>query len=129
MSDISTQPEKKQGNPNPSPETRFGGPRANPSSPGGWDKTESISYQYNRLMRMNPDELEAFVPETVAQKIALTRIKAAQDSKFGLADTKEITDRVEGKAPQAVDLTSGGEKINNPIALLTVEELRKLAGK
>lgn len=81
-------------------------------SPGGWDKTQSISYQYNRLMRMTTTELEEFKPETVAQEIALTRIRAARNEKFGLHDTKEITDRTEGKAPQSIDLTTGGEKLN-----------------
>jgi hypothetical protein len=91
-----------------------GGFADNPQNrnPGGWDKTQSISYQYNRLMRMNPAELEAFVPETVAQEIALVRLQAARDIKFGLPDTKEITDRVEGKAPQSIDVTTGGDKLN-----------------
>lgn len=79
-------------------------------SDGGWKKEESISYQYNKLMRLTPEELSAFKPETVAQEIALKRITAARTAK-GLNDTKEITDRTEGKAPQSLDVTSGGEPI------------------
>ncbi len=97
-----------KGNPNPSPATRFGGERANPQSPGGWDKTQSISYQYNKLMRMAPEEFNSFKPETVAQQIAYKRILAARTSE-GLYDTKEITDRTEGKASQSIDVTTGGE--------------------
>lgn len=97
-------------------------------SPGGWDKTQSISYQYNLLMRMEPKELAKFKPQTVAQQIALARLNAAQDLKYGLPDSKEITDRTEGKAPQSIDLTSKGESVN-PYSQLTIEELRKLVGK
>lgn len=96
-------------------------------SNGRWNKDESISYQYNRLLRMTPEELDEYVPETNAQAIAKTRIIAARGDN-GLMDTKEITDRVEGKAPQSVDVTTQGESIN-PYAALTTEELRKLAGK
>jgi hypothetical protein len=77
-------------------------------NPGGWNKEGSISYQYNRLMRMTSQELDDYVPETVAQEIALNRLKEAKKS---LNDVKEITDRTEGKAPQNIDLTSGGETI------------------
>lgn len=95
-------------------------------SDGRWKKEDSISYQYNKLLRISPDELNDFLPETNAQAIAKTRIIAAR-SEQGLLDTKEITDRIEGKAPQSIDMTSKGESIN-PYAALTTEELRKLAG-
>lgn len=82
-----------------------GGFADNPQNrnPGGWNKEHSISYQYNRLMRMKPAELAKFKPETVAQKIALTRIKEAIKT-GGLPDAKEITDRTEGKAPQFIGI-------------------------
>ena len=95
-----------QGNPNPSPETRFGGARGNSQSPGGWKKEESISYQYKKLMRMTPEEFNDFVPNTVAEKVALQRLKNAIKEE-GLYETKEITDRTEGKAPQFIGV--GGE--------------------
>jgi hypothetical protein len=79
---------------------------------GRWNKEESISYQYNLLGRMSDEELQAFVPKNQFQQIALTRIKSAKNNKFGLADTKEITDRTEGKAPQSIDVTTGGDKLN-----------------
>lgn len=74
-------------------------------SDGRWSKEDSISYQYNKLMRLPFKELANFEPETVAQKIALQRVRTAITND-GLHDTKEITDRTEGKAPQAIDLTS-----------------------
>lgn len=97
--------------------TGKGGFGDNPQNrnPGGWDKTQSISYQYNRIGRMSDQEIAAFKPENQFQSIALSRVKAAKDKKFGLPDSKEITDRTEGKAPQSVDITSGGEKIKGAL--------------
>ena len=63
-------------------------------------------------MRLSPKELEIYQPETVAQQIAKTRLQASVDKKFGLPDSKEITDRTEGKAPQSIDVTTGGDKLN-----------------
>jgi hypothetical protein len=80
-------------------------------SPGGWKKENTISYQYNRFLNMSPIELEAFAQtpkkdRTVAMDIAYARVLASRKS---LPDVKEITDRTEGKAPQSIDLTTGGE--------------------
>lgn len=81
-------------------------------SDGRWDKESSISYQYQKLMRLPPSELASFKPETVAQEIALARLRAARKMDSGLPDTKEISDRTEGRAPQAIDITTGGERLN-----------------
>lgn len=97
--------------PNPSGKGGFG-ERPEDRNDGRWNKEDSISYQYNKLMRMSVDEFNKFVPKTIAQDIAIARIRAARDARLGLNDAKEITDRTEGKAPQAIDVTSGGEKIN-----------------
>lgn len=99
--------QKQGGNINPTGKGGFGDNPQNRSD-GRWSKEGSISYQYNRLMRMTSQELDDYVPETVAQEIALNRLKEAKKS---LNDVKEITDRTEGKAPQNIDLTSGGETI------------------
>lgn len=98
---------------NRNPEGR-GGFADNPQNrnPGGWKKEESISYQYNRLGRMTDEEFAEYVPKTKFERIAYNRIKDAEDS---LNDTKEITDRIEGKAPQSIDMTSGGEIVSMPV--------------
>lgn len=93
-------------------------------SDGRWKKEDSISYNYNMFLAMG-DEFDTYTPTTQAQKIAYKRIKIAR-TEAGLYDTKEITDRTEGKAPQSVDVTTDGKSIN-PYAGLTTEELRKLA--
>jgi len=77
-------------------------------SPGGWKKENTISYQYNRFLNMRPSELKKFanIPDderTVAMDIAYSRVIASRKS---LMDTKEITDRTEGKAAQSIDLSS-----------------------
>jgi hypothetical protein len=104
-----------------------GGFRDNPQnrSNGRWNKDESISYQYNKLMRMTVEELEVFDPTTVAEKIAKQRInEALQDSNKtmggALKVTKEITDRTDGKAAQYIDMTSNGHTIKG--ATITFED-------
>lgn len=88
---------------NPTGKGGFGDNPQNRSD-GRWSKEGSISYNYNKLMRMTADEFEAFSPNTQAEKIAKARILASIDS---LNDAKEVTDRTEGKAPQFIGL--GGE--------------------
>lgn len=105
----------------------IGGFGDNPQNrnPGGWDKTQSISYQYNRILRMTDDELAEFsvnIKETgtQAERIALKRV---MDSYTDLATTKEITDRTEGKAPQSVrieDITP-----DRPFKGLSADEIRE----
>lgn len=98
-------------------------------SPGGWDKTKTISYQYNRIIRMTGDEFAAFqmnVKEngTLAEQIALQRVTEALTD---LATTKEITDRTEGKAPQSIKLDA--DVNTRPLSGFTEEQLRKLASE
>jgi hypothetical protein len=86
-------------------------------SSGSWDSTKSISHQYNKLMRMSEEEFREFAgktDKTVAEAIAYNRLKAAYKS---LPDAKEITDRTEGKAIQAIDHTSDGDKLEGLIII------------
>lgn len=82
-------------------------------SDGGWKKENTISYQYKRFLSMTPEQLKAFanVPNnerTVAMDIAYSQVIKSRAS---LNHTKEITDRTEGKAPQSIDVTSGGNEL------------------
>lgn len=83
-------------------------------SDGGWKKEDSIGYQYRMLQRLTVEELEEWIKQnpknirTVAQDLAYKALVKAQRE---LPYLKEVTDRSEGRAPQAIDLTSGGDKI------------------
>lgn len=91
--------------------------RPNDRNDGRWKKDDSISYQYNKLLRMSPDEFKEYKPETMAQKIAYKRLSISV-TEAGLYDTKEITDRTEGKAPQTIDMTSNGETIGKTVEVV-----------
>lgn len=74
-------------------------------SNGKWKKENSISYQYNRLLAMTEEEYKAFKPVTNAEKIAKRRIeRAIRDDDESLKETKEITDRTEGRAKQDINI-------------------------
>ena len=91
-------------------------------SNGRWKAEDSISYNYNKFLAMSEEEFAEYVPKTKAQRIAYNRIKASEDS---LNDTKEITDRTEGKAQQMVDVTTGGEAIVTPVVRIIDERPAK----
>jgi hypothetical protein len=59
-------------------------------------------------MALSPAELAVFEPKTVADEIALARVQGAK-GKRGLAETVEITDRTEGKAPQTINVNDVNE--------------------
>lgn len=99
--------------PNPNGKGGFG-EHPEHRNPGGWKKENTISYQYHRFLNMSPEQLEAWAKtpkseRTVAMDLAYNRVLEARKS---LPDIKEITDRTEGKAPQNIDVTSGGDKLN-----------------
>lgn len=120
--------DKSKSVPNPTGKGGFGDNPQN-RNPGGWDKTGSISYQYNRLIRMTDAELKEFKNRmdrgecTQAEKIGYQRVK---DANKDLQTTKEITDRTEGKAPQAIEFTNPDGSMG-AYAALSPDELRKLA--
>lgn len=105
-----TPPEKR----NPTGKGGFGDNPQN-RNPGGWKKDQSISYQYNFLIRLKVDEFREWLqqhPEsqrTMAQELAYQAVlKARKEIKY----LQEITDRVEGKSKMSTDITSNGETIN-----------------
>lgn len=84
-------------------------------SPGGWKKEDSISYQYNLLQRLTVSGFKQWLTDnpddkrTMAQELAYQAVLKARKE---LNYLKEVTDRTEGKSPQAIDVTSGGETLN-----------------
>ncbi len=88
------------------PKTTFAD-RPQDRSPGGWKKENVFSYQFKRFMNMSEQEFREFsrTPKdtmTMAERLAYNRVLNADKS---LADFKEIADRTEGKAAQAIDLS------------------------
>lgn len=74
-------------------------------SDGKWKKENSVSYQYNRMLAMTPEEFKKFEPTTNAEAIAKRRIeRAIRDDDESLKETKEITDRTEGRAKQDISI-------------------------
>jgi len=79
-------------------------------SNGRWKKEDSISYQYNMLIRFTVKKFRNWLktyPEnkrTVAQELAYDAVFAARTD---IRYLEEITDRTEGKAPQVIE--HGGE--------------------
>nr|DAN74572.1 MAG TPA: hypothetical protein [Caudoviricetes sp.] len=111
---------------------QFGAKNGNPRSNGRWRKEDSISYQYNLILRMTPLELDKYEKSpnlTMAQQIAIRRIKdSLNDDNKALYNTSEITDRTEGKARQAIEMEV--ESVSkNPFEGLTEEELRRIIEK
>lgn len=96
---------------NPEGKGGFGDNPENRSS-GHWDKEESISYWYNKILRMTDDEYDAFKPANRAQRIALKRVVTAEGGdELALKTTKEITDRTEGRPKQDIDMNVSGDDV------------------
>lgn len=94
---------------NPSGKGGFGDNPENRSS-GHWDKEESISYWYNKLLRMTDEEYDEWKPKNRAQRIAHQRIVVASGGdELALKTTKEITDRTEGRPKQDIDMNLTGD--------------------
>lgn len=111
----------KGGNHNPTGKGGFGDNPQNRGD-GSWDKTMVFSYQYRRFMNMTITQLEEYsrLPKderTVVEDLAYQRVLSARTS---LKDVKEITDRVEGKPKQSIELDS-------KMSGLSDDELRKIA--
>ena len=82
---------------------------------GHWKPENTISYQYRRFLSMTPEQIREWSKltptnkRTVAMDIAYSQVIKGANS---LPHTKEITDRTEGKASQAIDITTAGESLN-----------------
>lgn len=116
-------PKKQPGwNPNP---TGKGGFQMNPQNrnPGGWKKEDSISYQYNLLIRLTVDEFYKWMEKnpkdqrTMAQELAY---QAVQKARKEINYLREITDRIEGKPMQSTDITTQGKSIQSPLLVSTI---------
>jgi hypothetical protein len=119
------------GNPNPSPATRF--KPGNQASVGhGRPKTRRLTERYNRLLDRKKAELRAIVRSRTA---TMEEILAAETILRGCKETRaviEVTDRVQGKEPQAHELGgTEGEKLvdEGKVADRIVALMTKAKGK
>lgn len=123
----SNQVNKKKA-PNP---TGKGGFQERPQdrNPGHWKSEDSISFQYNKLLRLSVADFlqwEEQNPEkdrTVAQELAHKAVKKARGD---LQYLREVTDRTEGKPPQSLDMTTKGERIETqPVTVMPIKDRSK----
>ena len=76
-------------------------------NPGGLPKgTPKVSVAYMHLLKLSPEEFQAFKPKTTAEAIAYRQIYTAIYGYDALPAAKEICDRTEGKARQAIDVSN-----------------------
>lgn len=72
-------------------------------NPGGVRKgTVFVSECYKMLMSLPLDQLQTFKPANAAEAAALRQVYTSIYGQDALSSLKEITDRLEGKAPQLV---------------------------
>ncbi len=99
--------------PNP---TGKGGFKENPQnrSDGRWSKETSISYNLNKLIRMNIGDFESFLSKkrTMAETIAWERVNKAREA---LSEAVFVTDRTEGKPRQDVEFVGESNGINQRV--------------
>ena len=105
------------------------GSRPENRSNGHWRKEDSYSYQLRLMDRMTIKKFEEWIKNNPEESRTLAQEKAyhAQlKSRTDLAYLKEVTDRTEGKAPQNIGLTTGGEKLANTFEAQQAEILLAL---
>lgn len=93
---------------------------------GAWKKEDTPRFKLEQMMKLSEAELTEVIEDVVAPLFERKLAKAIQNGNWTVI--KEMTQEVYGKPKESVDVTTQGESIN-PITSLSVEELRKLAGK
>ena len=105
MTDTTT----KQVIPNPEGKGGFGDHPEN-RSPGGWNPKMTFSFQYKRFLNMPVEQFKAWKDKTsdsektMVEELAYVAVLKARTE---FRERQEITDRVEGKAPQTVVIDGG----------------------
>lgn len=95
----------------PPKKNQFGQPGGNKRNDGHWKSEDSISFQYNKLLRMTNEQFDKFCKQkdlTKAQQIAIKRIQdadiASDTSGLALRTTVELTNRTEGDTKKELKL-------------------------
>lgn len=110
----------------PPTHSQFGQPGGNPRHNGSWRKEDTPRFKLEQMMKLSDDELKKVADDSQAP---LFERKLAQAIKKGdWKVIKEMTEQVYGKPKESVDISNPDGSLN-PYNALTVEELKKLAGK
>lgn len=95
----------------PPVDKQFGKPGGNKRNNGHWKSEDSISFQYNKLLRITNEQFDKFCKQkdlTKAQQIAIKRIRDADivsdTSGLALRTTVELTNRTEGGTKKELKL-------------------------
>lgn len=100
-----------KGNPNPSPETRFGASRGNPinRSTGAWKKEETARFKFESIVNMSPEQLKEKSAEPGLSLLERNIIKAVinlnNKTDLTIADISELIDVYESKPMQRVEMS------------------------
>lgn len=110
----------------PPKETQFGQPGGNPRHNGAWKKEDTPRYKLEQMMRLSKKDLRTVYEDEEAPLFERKLAEAIYKGDWKVI--KEMTEQVYGKPKEAIDVTTRGQSLN-PMNGLTVEELKKLAGK
>jgi len=110
----------------PPKETQFGQPNGNPRHNGSWKKEDTPRFKLEQMMKLSKKDLRIVYEDEEAPLFERKLAEAIYKGDWKVI--KEMTEQVYGKPKEAIDVTTRGQSIN-PMGGLTVEELKKLAGK
>ena len=115
----------------PPKHSQFGQPGGNPRNNGGIPKyVREVREELKGLLDPNLTmaDYQAIV-ESADDDSGLRAVFAEAVTKKDVRTIIELINQAWGKPKESVDVTTDGEKINNPYSSLTLDELKKLAGK
>lgn len=122
---VETTDQVKSKAPNPTGKGGFGDNPQN-RNPGGWKKEDTARYKLEQIIKMNDEEIQDYQNNESTPTFEKRMAKAVEEGRW--KDIEGMINQIYGKPQESVDVTTQGESVN-PYASLTVEELRKLAGK
>ena len=109
-------------NHNPSPATRFGGPRGNKSAGGNrWRKEDTPRYKLERLITLTKAEVQAIIDDTTAPLFDRQISNALMHADWNMLE--RTINQVYGPPVQRIEQTD----MPAPIPLLDLDEIKAKA--
>ena len=87
---------------------------------GVWKKTDSPRYKLEQMMKLSTDELKKVVQDKDAPLFEKKLADAIYKGDWKVI--KEMIEQVYGKAPQSIDVTTGGEPMRALVEFLPTKE-------